>query len=310
LSILDQCLAFFSGEEVTLDKVLDIMGAVDQTVFFKMTEALSRKDAGKAMALVEEMMNSGRDVKQFVTEMLQHLRNLLLTATIPDASVLLELSEENTARMRQAARLLSPEETMYLIGKFSSLQSEMKWSSNERILLEVELMKLCAPWTEKDVNTLAARLGELERKVGEGVQIVTATESKPAEKPKRKPPAVSEDLKKVQEQWPLIYSEVKDSLLKGALRNTNIRFKGDTALYLVCENVVAANLMKRNEEQLQQLLEKAAGKSFEIRFEIQKEYDEWYEREYGKQADTTAEDQNDADFANLMGYYFPEADME
>ena len=45
LSILDQCLAFFSGEEVTLEKVLDIMGAVDQTIFFEMTEALARKDA-------------------------------------------------------------------------------------------------------------------------------------------------------------------------------------------------------------------------------------------------------------------------
>ncbi|MDO4531219.1 MAG: DNA polymerase III subunit gamma/tau [Bacillota bacterium] len=201
LSILDQCLAFFSGEEVTLDKVLDIMGAVDQTVFFEMTDAISRKDAKRAMTLVEEMMASGRDVKQFVTEMLRHLRNLLLTATIPDAGALLELSAENTERMQAAAKSISAEELMYLIGKFSDLQSEMKWSPNERILLEVELMKLCAPWTEKDVTTLAARLGELERKVSEGVQVVTvaAAEGKPAEKPKpkRKPPALPEDRKQV-----------------------------------------------------------------------------------------------------------------
>ena len=32
LSILDQCLAFYSGEEVTLEKVQDVVGAVDQTV--------------------------------------------------------------------------------------------------------------------------------------------------------------------------------------------------------------------------------------------------------------------------------------
>lgn len=49
LSILDQCLAFFSGEEVTLEKVLDIMGAVDQTIFFEMTDALAKRDAKEAM---------------------------------------------------------------------------------------------------------------------------------------------------------------------------------------------------------------------------------------------------------------------
>ena len=314
LSILDQCLAFFSGEEVTLEKVLDIMGAVDQTIFFEMAEAIARKDAKKAMTLVEEMMLSGRDVKQFVTEMLQHLRNLLMAATIPDAGMVLDLSKESAEKLQTAAKVLSPEEIIYLIGKFSDLQSEMKWAPNERILLEVELMKLCAPWTEKDVTTLAARLGELERKVAEGVQVVAvaaAPDAKPKEapKPKRKPPALPEDLKKVQDQWPLIYNEVDDMMLKGTLRNTNIQFKEDNALYLICENVVAANLLQRNAEQIQQLLEKATDKSFDIRFEVQKDYDEWYERQYGKQEEVNTEEE-DAEFASLLGQYFPEADIE
>ena len=163
LSILDQCLAFFSGEEVTLEKVLDIMGAVDQTIFFEMTDALAKRDAKEAMLLVEQMMQDGRDVKQFVTELLQHLRNLLMAATLPDVTRILDLSAEDGERLKKAAGVLSPEELIYFIGKFSDLQSEMKWATNERILLEVELMKLCAPWTEKDLTALAARLGELER---------------------------------------------------------------------------------------------------------------------------------------------------
>lgn len=314
LSILDQCLAFFSGEEVTLEKVLDIMGAVDQTIFFEMAEALAQKDAKKAMTLVEEMMISGRDVKQFVTEMLQHLRNLLMAATIPDAGMVLDLSKENAEKLQAAAKVLSPEEIIYLIGKFSDLQSEMKWAPNERILLEVELMKLCAPWTEKDITTLAARLGELERKVSEGVQVVSvaaAPDAKPKTipKPKRKPPALPEDLKKVQDQWPLIYSEVDDFMLKGTLRNTNIQFKEDNGLYLICENVVAANLLQRNADKIQELLEKATDKSFDIRFEVQKDYDEWYERQYGKQEEVNTEEE-DAEFASILGQYFPEADIE
>ena len=102
-------------------------------------------------------------MKQFVTELLQHLRNLLMAATLPDVTRILDLSAEDGERLKKAAGVLSPEELIYFIGKFSDLQSEMKWATNERILLEVELMKLCAPWTEKDLTALAARLGELKK---------------------------------------------------------------------------------------------------------------------------------------------------
>ena len=120
---------------------------------------------------------------------------------------------------------------------------------------------------------------------------------------------MAEDLKKVQEQWPLICGEVTDPMLKGTLRNSNIRFKEDDALYLTCENVVAANILQRNMDRIQELLEKTAEKSFEIKVEVQKEFDEWYERTYGKQEDFSTEEE-DAEFASILGQYFPEADVE
>ena len=312
LSILDQCLAFFSGEEVTLEKVLDIMGAVDQTIFFEMAEALAQKNAKKAMTLVEEMMLSGRDVKQFVTEMLQHLRNLLMAATIPDAGMVLDLSKENAEKLQAAAKVLSPEEIIYFIGKFSDLQSEMKWAPNERILLEVELMKLCAPWTEKDVTTLAARLGELERKVAEGVQVVSvaaAPDVKPKEKPKRRPPALPEDRQHVKDQWILLRSEVEDAPLKSMLGQVEVGFKEDEFLYLICEYGALADMVEKGIDKIAAVLEKETGKSFQIRTTTKAEYNLWYEANYGKQEDVATEEE-DAEFASILGQYFPEADVE
>ena len=296
LSILDQCLAFFSGEEVTLEKVLDIMGAVDQTIFFEMAEALAQKNAKKAMTLVEEMMLSGRDVKQFVTEMLQHLRNLLMAATIPDAGMVLDLSKENAEKLQAAAKVLSPEEIIYFIGKFSDLQSEMKWAPNERILLEVELMKLCAPWTEKDVTTLAARLGELERKVAEGVRVVSvaaAPDAKPKEKPKRRPPALPEDRQRLKEQWPLIRNEIGDGAYKAQLGKVEIEFKEDDFLYLICEDDYLIALIKNKLDVIVEALEKAAEKSVEVKVISRKEYDTWHDMTYGKQEVTSEWDEED-----------------
>ncbi len=310
LSILDQCLAFFSGEEVTLEKVLDIMGAVDQTIFFEMTEALAQKNAKKAMTLVEEMMLSGRDVKQFVTEMLQHLRNLLMAATIPDVKNILDLSQEDGERLQAAAKVLSPEEIIYLIGKFSDLQSELKWAPNERILLEVELMKLCASWTEKDLTTLAARLGELERKLAEGVPVVTAaaenTAVKPKEapKPKRKPPALPEDRKRLKDRWPLIRQEIDDAVLKGTLEKVEVEFKDDEFVYLVCELDVYEDLVKKKIHVISEAIEKEMETSFEICTTTKQEYDTWHDMKYGKSEENTEWDESDwTNLGDVLGDY-------
>ncbi len=314
LSILDQCLAFFSGEEVTLEKVLDIMGAVDRTVFFDLTEALSRRDVKKSMQIVEEMMLSGRDVKQFVTELLQHLRNLLMAATVPDSRCIMDVSAEDAARLAAAASVLSPAELIYYIEQFSALQSELKYAPNERILLEVELMKLCAPWTEQNLTALAAKVGELERKLAEGVQVVTVAAEPTAAaqpvqppKPKRRPPALPEDKKKVKEQWPMLRNDVEDITLRSKLEKVDIGFKDDDYLYLVCEMPVYMTMVERKLDVIQNLLEKATGKAFELRTTTEQEFEQWYEANYGK-PDETAED--DAEFASLMGTYLPDADIE
>lgn len=311
LSILDQCLAFFSGEEVTLKKVLDIMGAVDQTIFFDMTEALAKRDAKRAMELVEEMMRSGRDVKQFVGEWLLHLRNLLMAATLRNPEAILDLSAEDAVRLQAAAKTLSPEEMIYLIGKFSDLQNELKYAANERILLEVELMRLCSPWTEKDLTALAARLGELERKMAEGIPMAGAAVAaeKPAEKPKpkRKPPALPEDRKRVREDWLLLRNDFADVPLKNMLAQVEIEFKEDEVLYLVCENDILCDLVKRKLDAISAALEKATEKAFQIDVISRAEYQQWHELTYGRQ-ETDAEEA-DADWESLIGC-FPEADME
>ena len=311
LSILDQCLAFYSGETVTLEMVLDVMGAVDQTVLFDMTEALGKKDSRRVMELVEEMMLSGRDMKQFVSEFLVHLRNFLMVSTIPDATGVLDLSGEKLERLKGCSAFLSPQEAIFLIERFSYLQGDMRYSSNERILLEVELLRLCSPWTQTDVTALAAKVAGLERQVAQGVKVQVQAvegkvEKKEAPKPKKKPPALPEDRKKLKEEWPLLRNEVNDVILKSQLKQVDIEFKEDDCVYLVCAYAALTDMLHKNMEQIEGLLEKGVGKSFELRTTTKEEYDRWYETTYGK-AEEGAED---AEFASLLGSYFPEADFQ
>lgn len=310
LSILDQCLAFYSGERVTLDKVLDVVGAVDQTVLFEMTEALGKKDSQKVMELVETMMIQGRDMKQFVMEYLTHLRNFLLVSTMKDTKGVVDLSAEGLERLKGCTKFLSPQEAIYLIERFSRLQSDLRYGGNERILLEVELLRLCAPWTEQDMTTLMARLGMLERKMAEGVPMQQGTVEEVRKKqtaaPKKKsPPALAEDRQKVKGAWPMVRGDVDDIILKSQLKEVEIEFKEDEFLYLVCSYEALTDLIEKRLEVIGDLLEKSAGKSFELRVTTKEEYGKWHGATYGK-AESKKED---AEFESLVGNYFPEADM-
>lgn len=310
LSILDQCLAFYSGEHITLEMAMDVTGAVDRHVLFAMTDALVAKDSRSAMELVEQMMAAGRDMRQFAEEYLTHLRNILLVQTVAQSTGILDASAEDARRMLECG--LSAPEAIFLIEQFSRLQSDMRYSANDRILLEVTLLRLCAPWTETDVTALAARLAGLERQVAEGVRVqvqstappVRETQEKP--KPPKKPPALPEDYKKLKEEWPLLRNETDNVILKSQLKQVDLEFKEDECVYLVCAYDALVDMLEKNMSAVEALLEKSAGKSFQLRTTTRAAYDQWYADTYGGKA-AAAEDE---EFSSLLSSYFPEADFE
>ena len=206
-------------------------------------------------------------------------------------------------------------ELTYWIGRFSGLQNDMKYASNERILLEVEILRLCSTWADTDLTALAARLAGLERKVAEGVT-VTVTEQvsdgavkKEKPKAKRKPPALPEDKENLQKEWPLLRNEIGDPILKSKLSRVEIGFKEDDNVYLVCEYGALADMVQKYLPQITEKLEKATGKTFQLQTLEKAAYDQWREANYGAEEEA-ASDENDPEWASIMSGYFPEADME
>lgn len=311
LSILDQCLAFYSGEEVTLEKVQDVVGAVDPSVFFDMTEALATKNATKAMELIQDMLLAGRDVKQFLSEFLGHLRNLLITASVPNPEKILDISTDYLERLQHQTQAVSAEEITFWMRRFSALQSDIRYAANERILLEVEVLRLCSVWAEQDLTALAARLSGLERKVAEGVAVTVQTAAptdapKEKPKPKRKPPALEEDKKKLQEQWHTIRSSFKDPILRSKLSQVEIGFKEDEFVYLVCAYDALEDMLVKYLDEIGAEMEKVIGKSFSLQVTGRDSYDIWRKAAYGDEEEAG----EDADWDSLMSGIFPEADFE
>lgn len=168
LSLLDQCVAFHYGDCLTYDNVLEVLGAVDSSIFSGLLRAVLAKETGFCIRKLEEMVVQGRELGQFVTDFIWYLRNLLILKTAEDAENMLEMSEDNLRQLREEAKMIDEDTLMRFIRVFSDLSSQLRYTSQKRVLIETALIRLTKPQMEQNLDSVLQRLEELEERMEEG----------------------------------------------------------------------------------------------------------------------------------------------
>ena len=170
LSLLDQCLAFYMGQELKYENVLDVLGAVDTEVFSDFFRGVIEGDAIGLIHKLEQIIIDGRDLSQFVNDFTWYLRNLMLLQSAADASDVLEMSEENIKILTEDATLTDLNGIMRYIRVFSELSGQLKNSSQKRVMVEVALIKLTRPAMDKGLDSVLDRIKVLERQMETGLE--------------------------------------------------------------------------------------------------------------------------------------------
>lgn len=292
LSLLDQCAAFYIGERLTYGHVLEVMGAVDTEIFSRLFGEILRADAHAVIATVEEIVMQGRELTQFSTDFTWYLRNLLLAKSSDGMEDVLDLSEENFARLKEEAKLADEELLMRYIRIFSELSAQLKFAVQKRVLLEVALIKLCRPQMEKAQDAVLERLRAIERQVEE---LENRTGSVPArervvyvsaddgsgEKLQQPalPKALSEDVKLVVKDFRSMLQEVSP-LLKTYLKKARLSAGEGNVLQIVLPDEVSEGAVKTEEhiQELKQLISDRIGKEIELDIRHVKEGQRFEER--------------------------------
>ena len=162
LSLLDQCVAFHYGRVLTYDNALEVLGAVDSSVFSQMFGAIVEGRTRDCICSLEEIVIQGRELGQFVTDFIWYMRNLLLIQSADDAEGLVDMSEENLKQLRSDAGKTDGTTLMRYIRIFSELSNQLRYASQKRVLVEVALIKLTRPSMEPNLDAILQRLGDLE----------------------------------------------------------------------------------------------------------------------------------------------------
>jgi DNA polymerase-3 subunit gamma/tau len=289
LSILDQCMSFYYGEEITVDKIAEIMGTVDNDVLFRLTDAICASDCDGCLEVIDEIVQRGRDVLNFASDMVLHFRNLLLAISVGKDSEALDYSKEYIERLYEQGQRVSYNYILELISGFSELCNRMKYSSGARILLEVACIKACTPVTQNGDGALEKRLANLEKLLENGVPTAAVqppTTPPPAEAPKKVErvveKAVPEDVQNVVKHWKDFVKTIDSSLLRGLIMDSvEVAYLGNDIPVLVCNNSLALARCNNELNNIKKSLTDYFGKEFELKLMVKSDYQKAHKETYG-----------------------------
>lgn len=300
LSLLDQCIAFYLGEKLTYEHVLDVLGAVDTDEFSKLLREVLDGDVTQVILHLENMIMQGRDLTQLVNDFTWYLRNLLLLKSSDNMEDVLDVSAENLEQLKEEAAMVRDDTLMRYIRIFSELQNQIKYAGSKRVMLEVALIKLCRPQMEQDQLSVLERVRRLEKQLASGVVVRqqdtgdytpegnfdyqnpvnmaapggidpdgTAGSTDPAKLQKAAP----EDLQKIVGMWRTILAQTSGRfrvVLASAVPKFNTE-KEDGTLYIVFSDFLGETYVNdpKKAEVLEQIIAAKTGRKVKVKMILQ-----------------------------------------
>lgn len=275
LSLLDQCMAFYMGQKLTYDHVLEILGAVDTERFSRVFRAVIGGEVATAMRQIEELVTEGRDLSQFVNDFTWYLRNLLLLQSSEDMEKFLDVSSENLVLLKEECKMADGADLMRYIRIFSELSNQVRFSTQKRILIEVTVIKLCRPQMEEDYSSVLARLTQLEKKMEEGVfhpaapaLAVPQADAVQAETVPQKPAlpkAVPDDIRQAVENWQSIVAQMPNSL-SVFVRKAHLSIGEDGVLLMILDDPILSEMLAQEERvrEITDSISRSIGKEVQV----------------------------------------------
>ncbi len=284
LSLLDQCNAFnYGAGELTYERTLEILGAVDPSVFSTLFRLVHDGRAAEAVRKLDELLMQGRELVQLITDFIWYLRNLMLLKASEDTARDMDVSGENLTRMIEDERKAEMPEIQRDIRMLSELTEQIRFSSNRRILAEAGLIRLCRPQMDTDTDALRVRVQQVERLMAERdryIAQIQQTLQNPAlmaalsdagqqgnmhgqaagsgaagtaaaapATGKTLPKAIPEEVREIARNWPKILSSMPDNYIRVFLGLAKLSCDEQGDLVFVFDNPVTADTFTNKEHE-------------------------------------------------------------
>jgi DNA polymerase-3 subunit gamma/tau len=161
-SLFDQVIAL-CGRVVTHADILSSLNIVDQEVYFRVTELVEQQDSGGALALVQDLMNRGYDLREFLGGLLEHFRNLMV-AKITGSTDLIEASDVYRSRCLTSAVQFSVSDLLRMQRFVTATERGLRDAAQPRFRLEADMVQMASMPRAVELSGLIAGIEELKKK--------------------------------------------------------------------------------------------------------------------------------------------------
>ena len=164
VSTLDQ-LASATGNAIDVQSVLQLLGAVEEDALFRLCDAIVDRDTAGALTFLEELAEQGQDLGRLVTDLLEHLRHLLLVQHMGHVPESLPVTDETRERLREQANQLPAPTVLRLCDLLAVAVEDSRQGADPRLPLELALVKVTSPGSDLSRESLAFRVDQLEQRL-------------------------------------------------------------------------------------------------------------------------------------------------
>lgn len=150
LSMFDRIVSF-SGNKITASDVSDSLNILNYEYYFKSTDLILSSDVPSLLNLLNEILNKGFDIYNYISGLLSHFRNLLVSK---DESTiqLLEVGKNARELYLLQSKKCSTEFLFDALDIVNECDINIKMSKNQRLMLEISLMQLASINTDSSTK--------------------------------------------------------------------------------------------------------------------------------------------------------------
>ena len=300
LSLLDQCASV--AQHIDMDTVTAVTGMASQDTLAQLTDCVAAQDAPAALALVDQLYRSAKDMERLCAEWVTYLRNLMVLTSVREVGELIVATPDELNAMRAEAKKLGLATILHMMEVLQGTLDRLKGGVSRRVEMEMAVLRLCDPKLDDTKTALLHRVEVLENTLKNGAVMNGAPRTSPPTAPVEPaaepapvtpapeaipapidaPPAPEADVmpaipapvaapipapagEQPFDAWVEVLDHLRSSCppLFGILDGTTALLK-DGSLVICVENPLLAQLLKEggNKEQLQNAIRHVTGQTY------------------------------------------------
>ena len=178
ISILERCCQE-TAEEINIEIVKELVGIPKLEHISNLTRSILNQDEGNALNEIDEVIKEGKDLYNFLWEVIKYVKDILIYKTSKETGT---YTESEVKEIEEISNMASSEKFLNIIYELSDLENNIKWSSQKTIMLQVGILKLCFERKTDGLEDIINRIDKLEENLASGNFSVKNSTSKKVEK--------------------------------------------------------------------------------------------------------------------------------